>query len=249
MTSLPKSFFAPDDLLADKVILITGATGGFGRVVSLAFARHGATVVLLSKNLRMVAALYDEIEQAQLPLPAIYPMDLAGASEQDYIDLATNVETQLGRLDGIIHCAATLGAPTVFAQSDSETWYRVHQVNLHAPYLLTRACLPLLEKAESASLVFMLDDKTGAYWDAYQVSKQGVAAMASLIAREYADSPLRVNCFNPGKTKTALQTRAYPAADENDNLALPETHVDTFLYLMSEQCSENDAVFVPPSDG
>ena len=245
MTSLPKDFTATVNLLADKVILVTGATGGFGRVVSLALANHGATVILLSKNLRMVEALYDEIEQAGHPVPAIYPMDLAGATEKDYADLATNIGSQLGRLDGIIHCAAILGSPTLFAQSDPDTWYRVHQVNLHAPYLLTRACVPLLEKADSASPVFMHDDKSGAYWDAYQVSKQGLAAMAGLLAREYADTSLRVNCFNPGKTRTALQTRAYPAADDNDQLPSPETHVDTFLYLMSNQCVENGELFTP----
>ena len=249
MTTLPADFTAAPDMLADKVILVTGATGGFGRPVSLALARHGATVVLLAKNLRMVEALYDEIEQAGLPQPAIYPMDLSGASERDYLNLAANIETQLGRLDGIVHCAAILGAPTVFAQSDAETWYRVHQVNLHAPYLLTRACLPLLLKSSHGALVFMTDDKPGAYWDAYQVSKQGLAAMAALIAREHADSSLRVNCFNPGKTRTSLQMRAYPAADDNDYLPLPEQHVDTFLYLTSDQCAENGETFVPPADG
>jgi NAD(P)-dependent dehydrogenase (short-subunit alcohol dehydrogenase family) len=145
----------------------------------------------------------------------------------------------------MIHCAAMLGAPTVFAQSDSATWYQVHQVNLHAPYLLTRACLPLLSRADRASLLFMIDDKTGAYWDAYQVSKQGLAAMAGLIAREYAGSNLYVNCFNPGKTRTSLQIRAYPAADNNDLLPVPEDHLDTFLYLMSAEATENGEMFSP----
>jgi NAD(P)-dependent dehydrogenase (short-subunit alcohol dehydrogenase family) len=157
--------------------------------------------------------------------------------------LASNVEAQLGRLDGMLHCAATLGTPTLFAQSDTDTWHRVHQVNLHAPYLMTRACLPLLAGAPRASLVFMIDDKTGAYWDAYQVSKQGLTAMAQLLAREYAGGSLRVNCFNPGKTRTALQLRAFPAAGDNDALPLPEDHVDTLLYLMSDLSTENGEVF------
>ena len=243
MTTLPTSFSAATGLLDGKVILVSGATGGFGRVASLALARHGATVILLARNLRLVESLYDEIEQAGYPTPAIYPINLEGANENDYQQLASNVETQLGRLDGMLHCAATLGTPTLFAQSDAETWYRVHQVNLHAPYLLTRACLPLLERAPRASLVFMIDDKTGAYWDAYQVSKQGLVAMAQLLAREYAGSPLRVNCFNPGKTRTGLQLRAYPAADENDTLPAPGDHTDTFLYLMSDASNENGETF------
>ena len=245
MATIPPDFDATPGLLTDKVILMTGSTGGFGRPVSMGLAKHGATVVLLARNLRLVEALYDDIESAGLPMPAIYPMDLSGASEQDYLDLANNIESQLGRLDGIIHNAAILGAPTIFTQSDPETWYQVQQVNLNAPYLLTRACLPLLSKSGRGALLFMVDDKTGAYWDAYQVSKQGLTAMAALIAREYADSSLRVNCFNPGKTKTGLQMRAYPAADENDSLPLPEHHLNTFLYLMSDHCDHHGEIFNP----
>ena len=245
MSTVPGNFIATPDLLDGQVILVTGATGGFGKAVSMALARHGATVILLARNLRLVEALYDEIEQAGGPTPAIYPMNLEGATEHDYAELASNLESQLGRLDGIIHCAAILGAPTVFAQSDVATWYQVHQVNLHAPYLLTRACLPLLTRAPRASLLFMTDDKTGAYWDAYQVSKQGLVAMAGLMAREYEGSNLHVNCFNPGKTRSSLQMRAYPAADDNDQLPLPEDHADTFLYLMSATANENGQIFSP----
>lgn len=245
MTSIPTSFHASDGLLNDKIILVSGATGGFGKVVSMALARHGATVILLARNLRLVEGLYDEIEQAGYPTPAIYPINLEGASEHDYIELANNIESQLGRLDGMVHCAAMLGTPTLFAQSDATTWYQVHQVNLHAPYLLTRVCLPLLGKSDKASILFMVDDKTGAYWDAYQVSKQGLTAMAGLLAREYAGSSLRINCYNPGKTRTALQIRAYPAADDNDQLPNPQDHVDAFLYLMSDDCNDSGEIFTP----
>ncbi len=245
MKMVPENFKATDDLLSDRVILVTGATGGFGKAISTALAAHGATVILVGRNLRLIESLYDEIEQAGYPTPAIYPINFEGASEQDYLEMASNIESQLGRLDGIIHCAAILGAPTVFAQSDAATWYRVHQVNLHAPYLLTRACLPLLGRSGNGSIVFMIDDKTGAYWDAYQVSKQGLKEMAGLLAREYEGSDLRVNCVNPGKTRTGLQVRAYPAADNNDRLPTPEDHINTFLYLLSDQLIENGEVFGP----
>ena len=239
----PTGFKPSTDLLRDRVVLVTGATGGFGKPLSLSLAAHGATVILLARNLRLVETLYDEIEQAGYPLPAIYPMNFEGATEGDYTELARNIDRQLGRLDGLVHCAATLGSPTVFAQSDVETWYRVHQVNLHAPYLLTRACLPLLADADHASVVFMIDDKPGAYWDAYQVSKQALRAMAVLLAREYDQTPLHVNCFDPGPTRTALQLRAFPAADINDRLPRPEDHLDTLLYLLSDSVAENGEIF------
>lgn len=246
MTAIPGNFKAESDLLQNRIILVTGATGGFGKMVSLSCAKHGATVVLLAKNLRLVEALYDEIEQAGYPTPAIYPMNLEGATEHDYFELAENIEKEFGRLDGLVHCAAILGAPTPFEHSDSETWYQVHQVNLHAPYMLTRSVLPLLKKSKLASIVFMIDEKTGAYWDAYAVSKQAVRAMAGLLANEYAGSNVHINCFNPGKTKTGLHLRAYPAADENQTLPGPEVHRDSFLYLLSDALMENGEVFSPP---
>ncbi len=245
MTRIPKNFSAAPDRLQDKVILVTGATGGFGKPLCLSLAAHGATVILLGRNLRLLEGLYDEIEQAGHPTPAIYPMNLEGATESDYADLASNVERELGRLDGLVHAAALLGTPTPFAHSDTETWYQVQQVNLHAPYLLTRACLPLLTRADPASLVFFVDDKSGAFWDAYQVSKRALAAMAQLIAAEYEGSRLRVNCFDPGKTLTALQLRAFPAADDNDSLPRPEDHLDTLLYLLGDDSVEHGCVFSP----
>lgn len=245
MTQIPAHFSAAPDSLHDKVVLVTGATGGFGRPLSLALAAHGATVILLGRNLRLLEGLYDEIEQAGYPTPAIYPMNLEGAVESDYTDLADNVERELGRLDGLVHAAALLGAPTPFAHSDAETWYQVHQVNLHAPYLLTRACLPLIGRSGPGSIVFFVDDKAGAYWDAYQVSKRGLAAMAELLAAEYEGSSIRVNCFNPGKTRTALQLRAFPAADDNDSLPRPEDHLDVLLYLLGDDVGEHGSVFTP----
>jgi len=245
MLHIPGDFQADDDLLKDRIILITGATGGFGKAVSLACAEHGATVILLAKNLRLVEKLYDEIEQAGYPTPAIYPMNLAGATEHDYLELADNIDKEFGRLDGLIHCAALLGAPTTFEHSDAATWYQVHQVNLHAPYLLTRSVIPLLKKSTQGSVIFMTDEKTGAYWDAYAVSKQAINGLAEQLAREYDGSSLHINLVNPGKTKTGLHLRAYPAADENETLPGPETHANIFLYLMSEQLEDNGACFSP----
>jgi len=245
MTRIPDSFCADTAGLGGKIILITGATGGFGRAISLACAKHGATVILLARNLRLVEGLYDEIEQAGFPQPAIYPMDLQGATEHDFQDLAQNIEKEFGHLDGLIHCAALLGAPTPFEHSDTETWYQVHQVNLHAPYLLTRSLIPLLKAANRASLVFMTDAKPGAYWDAYSVSKQALATMAQLLAAEYEGSSIRVNCVNPGKTRTALQIQAFPAADDNDSLPTAEDRVELFLYLMSDELQENGGNFTP----
>jgi len=244
MKQIPATFSPRQDLLKDKIILVTGATGGFGKAISLACAEHGASVILLARNLRLTEALYDEIENSGYPRPAIYPMNLEGATENDYQELAQNIDQEFGRLDGLIHCAALLGTPTPFEHSNTETWYQVHQVNLHAAYLLTRSTITLLKQSKQASLVFMTDNKKTAYWDAYSVSKQAVVAMAELLAAEFEGSSLHVNCVNPGRTKTALQLGAFPAAD-NDLLPSPTDHVRLFLYLMSDELEESGDSFTP----
>ena len=229
----PVSYSPESNCLQDKIILVTGATGGYGKSMSLAYARAGACVILLGKNIRLLENLYDEIENAGYPKPAIYPLNLEGATEKDYYDMADNIANEFDHLDGVLHAAANLGAPTPFEHSDSETWFKTLQINLNGPYLMTKHLIPLLKKSSHASLVFMTDDKLGAYWDAYAVSKQAINGLVQILSAEYADSNLFVNAVNPGPTKTALHIRAYPASNKNEFLPEPAIHENLFLYLMN----------------
>ena len=241
----PENYQPAADSLKDKIILITGATGGYGKVVSLAYASAGATVILLGKNVRLLENLYDEIEQAGSPTPAIYPLNLEGATEKDYYELSENIAKEFGRLDGILHTAALLGAPTPFEHSDSETWFQVMQVNLNGPYLLTRHCIPLLKQSKHASLLYMTDEKFGAYWDAYAISKSAINGMMKTLSAEYEGSQLFVNTINPGPSRTALQIRAFPASNKNDGLPKPQQYEDLFTYLMSDESDQTGFCFIP----
>lgn len=223
------------DLLKDRVILVTGAGDGVGRAAARRFAAHGATVVLLGRTLRKLEQVYDEIEQAGHPRPAIYPMNLEGASPKDYSDLATVLETEFGRLDGVLHNAAMLGNLAPVIHYDVGLWYRVLQVNLNAPFLLTQAVLGLMLRSADASIVFTLDsvsDEGKAYWGAYSVAKGGVKALMKMFASELeVNTPVRVNGVDPGQARTQLRLQAYPAADPSE-WADPETILGVYLYLM-----------------
>lgn len=222
-------------LLNGRVILVTGAAGGIGRAAARSFAAHGATLILLDRTVPALEAVYDEIVQAGHPQPAIYPMNLEGAAPKDYEDLAAVLAEEFGRLDGLLHNAAFLGTLTPLAQYNIETWFKVMQTNLNAPFLLTRACLPLLEHAPDASIVFTSDSvgrKGKAYWGAYGVSKFGVEGMMQLLADELESTPsLRVNSIDPGPVRTLMRNRAYPA-ENPAHLAAPEQIMDVYLYLM-----------------
>jgi len=230
------SIYSPSaDLLADRVILITGAGDGIGRVAALTCAAHGATVVLLGRTIGKLERVDDEIEQAGHPQPAIYPLDLGGATAKDYADLAVTLEREFGRLDGLLHNAALLGSLSPMAHQDIDLWFKVMQVNLNAPFLLTRACLGLLMQAPDASIVFTSDQvgRNGrAYWGAYGVSKAGIEGMSQILAQELeTNTHIRVNSLDPGAVRTRMRTLAYPGENALANVP-PEAVMPAYLYLL-----------------
>ncbi|MDH5711100.1 MAG: YciK family oxidoreductase [Gammaproteobacteria bacterium] len=222
--------------LDDRVILITGAGDGIGRAVALDCAKRGATVILLGKTIHKLEKVYDEIIAAGGPQPAIYPMDLAGATADNYNELHDNIEKEFGKLDALLNNAGWLGASTPMEIFDTELWYRIMQVNLNAPFLLTKACLPLIKKSSHGSIVFTADPKTSAYWGAYGVAKSGQQTLMTILADELESKHIMVNAFDPGPVRTSFRTRAYPAEDPT-NLTKPEAVSGGFVYLISGDCS------------
>ena len=222
--------------LANKIILITGASGVIGRCASLTFAQLGASVILLGRNLKKLEAVYDTIEAAGGPQPAIYELNLQTATPHHYENLAAAMEAEFGRIDGVLHNAAELGKLTSLRQYSPEVWQRVMQVNVTAPFLLTRALLPLLQKSSAGRLVFTgsgVGRKGRAYWGAYAVSKAATENLMQVWADELEDTPIRVNSINPGATRTAMRAGAYPA--ENPLiLKTPEDIMPTYVYLFSD---------------
>ncbi len=234
-----------DDLrLDDRVILITGAGDGIGKAVALACAERGATVILLGRTVHKLEQVYDEIKNNSWPEPAIYPMNLEGAAAADYDDLNTSIEREFGKLDGLFNNAGWLGASTPIEIYDIELWYKVMQVNLNAPFLLTRACIPLLRKSSSARIVFTADEKNSAYWGAYGVAKAGQLSFMQILADELESKNIPVNAVNPGPVRTRFRTMAYPAEDRRQ-LTKPEEITGIFLYLLSEAVTETGNTFKP----
>lgn len=221
-----------NELLQDRVILVTGAGDGIGRAAAKAYAAHGATVVLMSKTIKKLEAVYDEIEALGAPQPAIYPMNFEGAAAKDYDDLAQTIEREFGRLDGLLNNAAWVGALTPFKMLDTELWSRVMMVNLHAPFMLTRACLPLLEQAPDPAIVFSAQACQRAYWGAFGVAKGGQQAMAEILAHEYdGDRPIRVNSVDTGPVRSQMRLTHFPGEDPN-SLRTPDQVVGPYLYFM-----------------
>lgn len=228
---------APSELLKDKIILVTGAGAGIGRAASLSFAQHGATVILCGKTVGKLEKVYDEIEAAGGPQPAIFPLDLAVAGDEDYLGLATGIDNEFGRLDGLLNNAGILGTRVPLQHMNLASWNEVIQVNLNANFALTRYLLPLLQAAEHGSLIYTSSSvgrEARAYWGAYGISKCALEALMQVAHLELENtSNIRVNSVNPGATATAMRSRAFPAENPK-SLPRPEEIMNVFLYLMGD---------------
>ena len=231
---MPERYAPSRDELAGRVILITGATGGLGREAALAMTASGAEVVLLGRNPGRLERLCDEIEEHGAGRAALYPMNLAGAQPDDYTELAARIESEYGRLDGLLHAATVLGGLTALSRYPLERWAEVLQVNLNACFLLTRACLPLLEHASDPVLAFVGDDRArygSAYWGAYGVSKAAVETFSRILADELeCNARTRVHCLFPGPMRTALRALAYPA-ESPERASAPAERTPALVFL------------------
>ena len=233
---------APADLLADKIILVTGAGDGIGRVAAMTYAQHGATVILLGRTTQKLEKVYDEIIAANGAQPAIYPLNLEGANPKDYADLANKITTEFGALHGLLHNAAISGAAAPLQHYDVDLWYKVMQVNVNAPFLLTRALLPLMIKTPDARIVFTVDDKEQAYWGAYGASKTAVTGLMKILADELdTEHPVRVNAIMPGPLRTRLRARAFPGENPN-TLNSPEIVMPAYLYAMGKDIDKSGEI-------
>jgi NAD(P)-dependent dehydrogenase (short-subunit alcohol dehydrogenase family) len=233
---IPKQFTPDPDLLAGRVILITGAGSGLGRALAVKAARSGATVILSGRNGAKLDRVYDEIEAMGAPRPAIAMLDLAAATAVDYDNLAKTINEEFGKLDGVVHAAGLLGDRTPLEQYDVPTWCKVLHVNLTAPFILTQVLLPNLRRSADASVIFVSSGvvkNQRPFWGAYAVAKSGLESVRSMFSQELDGMPnIRVNSVNPGRMRTAMRAAAYPAEDPN-TVPAPESVSGTFLYLLS----------------
>lgn len=235
-----KPYQPAPDLLAGRAILVTGASGGLGRVCARAYAAHGASVILHGRSVEKLEALYDEIIAAGHPEPAILPLDFNAASERDFEMVAQHVEKVFGRLDGLHHCAASFFNLSPLDIQSLEQWLNLLRVNVAAAFALTRACSPLLHAAPDASVLFTGETHglaPAAYWGSFAVSKSALEPLVKIWASEWDRAPhLRINLLVPGPIHSPQRARSHPAEDKS---ALPatETLLPLCLYLMGPDSS------------
>lgn len=232
------NYVPAEGLLRERVLLVTGAAMGIGKAVALQYARLGATVILVDKQEPLLDAVYDEILAAGYPEPVICKLDLLTAPADAYQSLALMIKQELGRLDGLLLNAAWLGAFMSVRQHDVDLWTKMLHINLHANFLLVRACLPLLEKSPDAAIVFSTDTTDRAYYGGFGVSKAAMNAFCDILAQEYDHQPfIRVNRIHTGPVRTSLRVLNFPGEHADSNVR-PEGVVGPYLYFMGPDAGQ-----------
>lgn len=239
MAEVLLNFIPPAGALDGRVILVTGAADGLGKVIAKAYAQFGATVVLLDKTIEALELVYDEIVAAGNPEPAIYPLDMAGATVHDYLEMSRIFEEQLGGLDGLVLNAAWLPGFVPFEQVELEMWQKVMTVDLNANYLIIQACMPMLRAKGHGSIIHSAHQANKAYAGAFGIAKAGMAAMMSIVADEYEndDRFVRVNTIDTGPLRTQMRKLNFPG-EAIESTALPAAAIGPYLYFMCDEAGK-----------
>lgn len=215
-----------------QVFLVTGAASGIGEQLVLALASRNAHVVALDKSEAGLMALTDRVEQEGGRCLGV-PFDLTAFDQYDSLFLA--LKDQIPHLDGLVHCAGYLKRCTPMQYVESKDFRAMLDIHLTAPNMLTQSLLPLIRRAESASVIFSscdmsVEDQNN--WHAYGLAKRALPYAASMWQGEHQSKPYRFNCLNPGQVQTETFSRAFKGL-ELSSIAMPESVVPAYLKLLS----------------
>jgi NAD(P)-dependent dehydrogenase (short-subunit alcohol dehydrogenase family) len=228
--------------LTDHIALVTGATRGIGRALALALARAGAHVVATGRTQGALEELDDAIRAAG-SAATLVPLDM-----QDYAGiyrLAAALNERHQRLDVFVGNAAVVGQRSPLGHIEPKSWEETMAINVTANYHLIRAMDPLLRRAAAGRVVFMTSGaatNARAYSGAYSVSKAALNVLARIYAAETDATPVRVNLFNPGPTRTRMRAQVMPGEDPM-TLPTPDEVAEAIVPLCLPSFSETGKLY------
>lgn len=203
----------PPTSAARGAVLIAGAQGEIGTELALQLAGSGFDVILAGRRVRQLEALLDRIEVAG-GRGAIYPIDFAGASIEDYAELAQAIESQMPRLQGFVWCVADFEGLSSMATTAPEPLLRSIHVNLSVPLLLARALVPQLERSRPSTIVLPLAEEcavSGAFWGGWSIAQAGLRRAAGMLGAELEHRGITVQTVDLPLVQGRLRARAFPA--------------------------------------
>ena len=221
-----------------RTIVLTGVgrEGQVGEVVARAFAEEGATLVLIDRDEREVAARVSALRQQGFTASG-EGCDLTDEAQVRAL-AGTIAKRHDGRVDGLVNMAGGFAMTGRVDESDPAAWRRQFEINLVTAYLATRAFLPLLRAGRGAAVYFAsaaaLPGGSAGEMSAYVAAKSGVLALMRAVAEEERDGGVRANAVAP----TAIRTAANLASMGGDMRYVEREEVAaTVLFLCSEASS------------
>jgi NAD(P)-dependent dehydrogenase (short-subunit alcohol dehydrogenase family) len=228
--------------LAGSIALVTGASRGIGRATALALARAGAHIVAVARTVGALEEI-DDAARAAGSSATLVPLDM-----RDYpglYRLATALNERYRRLDVLVGNAAIGGQRSPLDHIDPQNWDEAMGVNVTANWHLIRAMDSLLKRASAGRAVFITSGAATharAYSGAYSVSKAALNVLARIYASETEATPIRVNLFNPGPTRTRMRAQVMPGEDPM-TLPTPEDVAKKIVALCLPSCSETGKLY------
>jgi short-subunit dehydrogenase len=233
--------------LKGHVILVTGCTGTLGTAVCRRIASSGGTLVLLGRNIKKLEKLYDALLEFNAETPAMYPLDLLGATEKDYEELSDTLQQQMGGVHAIIHCAAELGQLSPLREMEASKFQKLMHLNLTAPVLLTQALLRIMSQQKLGVILFLGDSAVGdgkAFWGAYGIAKIGLKTYANILNAEIESQGLSAETFTPGPMRSPIRMNAYPG-ENLETLPSSELVADVMVERLIHQLTLSDNPLCP----
>jgi NAD(P)-dependent dehydrogenase (short-subunit alcohol dehydrogenase family) len=219
--------------LADKIAVVTGASRGIGKAISIALAGEGATVVLTARSVEKLEGAAEEVRKAGGRAQII----AAELTEEDSIkNLVARVADKYGRLDILVNNAGITHSAKL-EETATEDWEKIMQVNARAPFILCREALPLLRKTQAGCIVnisSVVGVKGYPLQSAYTASKHALRGMTISLAEELRDSSVRVHLLCPGGVDTDMVGNVRPDIKKED-LIQPAEIAELVLYLATHK--------------
>jgi NAD(P)-dependent dehydrogenase (short-subunit alcohol dehydrogenase family) len=232
--------------LRGKVVIVTGATGGLGRVVVRQLLEAGAEVAAVYRNSDRFKQLLGE---AGLGREALEGFKADVTVEADVRGLVEAVLSRYGRIDALLNLAGAYRGGAEIAATGEGDWDFLMQTNLKSAFLCSRAVLPVMMRANSGRILCVaarpaVETKGRAKSGAYAVSKAGVVVLTETIAEEIRKFRITANCVLPGTIDTPANRNSMPTADFS-KWVKPDDIAAVILFLISDEASVISGAAVP----
>ena len=232
--------------LTSRIALVTGASRGIGYAAARALAKAGAHVIAVARTQGGLEELDDEIRK-EGGVATLVPLNLTDSD--GIVRLGAALHERHGKLDILVGNAGVAGPSSPLGHIELKSWNDVMAINVAANFQLIRCMEPLLRQSDAGRAVFITSaaaSQANAYLGPYAASKAALETLARAWAQETANTPLRVNLFNPGPTRTRMRATVFPGEDP-ETLETPDQVAELILPMCAPAWTETGRLYDYPT--